>query len=108
MAGEASAQLRAIAVALRETGDRGNLNAMRRGIRASAAPLVAEVRNSARAKLPKSGGLNEFEAAQRITVSTTSGARSAGVRIKGRASQDTDTGTWRHPTFGRAGKGQWQ
>ena len=96
-----------ISVALKATGDRENMNALRRGIRASAAPLVAEVRQSARERLPKSGGLNEFEASQRITVSTTTSVRSTGVRIKGRASQATDTGTWRHPTFGNRAKGDW-
>lgn len=101
MPANASAQLRQIAVALKETGDRGNMNALRRGIRAEAAPLVGAVREAALAKLPRSGGLAQYEASQKIRVAVLAGARTTGVRIIGKASQQTDTGSVRHPVFGK-------
>lgn len=97
MPASAPERLRAIAAALKEAGDRGNLNAMRRGIRAESSPLVAAAREAARTQLPKSGGLNEYEATQKITISVLTSARTTAVRIRGRASQSTDNGTWRHP-----------
>ncbi len=98
MAGvNASAQLREIAVALKEAGDRGNLNAMRRGIRAEAAPLILAVRDAARRQLPKSGGLAEYEASQKMRTSVLTSVRTTAVRVVGKASLATTTGKWRHP-----------
>src|SRR5579875_2179823 len=102
MAVDASAQLRAIAVRLREAGDRGNLNALRKSIRASAAPLVSAVKQAASEKLPHGGGLNEQVASQRVGVSIRTGARTAGVRLTTTApdTSQTDQGFVRHPVFG--------
>ena len=97
MGASASEQLSGIAAALKEAGDRGNLNAMHRGIRAEATPLIEAARSAARSQLPKSGGLNEYEASQKIRTAVLTGARTTGVRIIGKASLATDTGTWRHP-----------
>lgn len=102
MAADASAQLRAIAVRLREAGDRANLNALRKSIRTSAAPLTAAVKDAARAQLPKGGGLNEQVANQRVSVSIRTGARTAGVRMTMSAPDtgQTDQGYVRHPVYG--------
>lgn len=99
---DASAQLREIAVRLREAGDRGNLNALRKSIRTSAAPLVSAVKEAAVEKLPHGGGLNEQVASQRVGVSIRTGARTAGVRLTTTApdTSQTDQGFVRHPVFG--------
>ncbi len=83
---------------------------MNRALRAGARTGIPEVRQAARDRLPKRGGLNEYEADQKINVSVTSGARTAGVRIRGKASQRTDTGTWRHPVPSMLGydRSYWQ
>lgn len=65
--------------------------------------------------LPKGGGLNRWVASARVTASFTTGARSAGVRLKaGRNSarkrsdiKRLDAGSLRHPSWGRRGKGNW-
>lgn len=90
-------QLRRLAVALKEAGDRGNLNALRRGLRGTVAVGIPAVRAAALTQLPKSGGLAQYEATQKIRVAVVTSARSTGVRIIGKASLSTDTGTWRHP-----------
>lgn len=102
MAVDASAQLRAIAVRLREAGDTGNLNALRKSIRTSAAPLVSAVKEAAVEKLPHGGGLNEQVASQRVGVSIRTGARTAGVRLTTTApdTSQTDQGFVRHPVWG--------
>jgi hypothetical protein len=105
---DASAQLRAIALKLRAAGEREILNGVRRELRIIAAPAVEAVRAKARADLPKSGGLNDEQADQPITVSVLSGARTAGVRIRTKrlGSMQTDAGYVRHPIFGKWRKGQ--
>lgn len=98
----ASQRLHAIATQLKVQGERGLKLEMTRTMRASAQPLVSAVRESAREKLPKSGGLAEQQASQKIRVSVLTGARTAGVRIRTRTrgSMQTDRGYVRHPTFG--------
>lgn len=83
---------------------------VRADLRVQAAPLKAAVRESALAKLPKRGGLNEQVANQRVTVSTLAGVRTAGVRLRTTAPDTamTDSGFVRHPTFGKRGKGEWE
>lgn len=102
----ASAQLREIAVRLREAGDGALFNSVRAEIRAAARPLVDAVHEAALEKLPKSGGLNEYVAAQHVTISTRTGPRTAGVRLTGprkmRSGGQTDSGYVRHPVFGDA------
>jgi hypothetical protein len=66
MPGNASLELRAIAARLRAAGDKGNLNALRKGLRAGAGPLIPAVRQAAIAKLPKTGGLNQQVAGQQV------------------------------------------
>lgn len=103
MVSNGSAVLRTIAVRCKEVGDRGNMLALRAGIRESAGPLTAAARNAARANLPKRGGLNEHVANGPIRVSTLAGLRSARVRIKALQTDtsQTDKGYVRHPVFPR-------
>jgi len=104
------AQLRAIAVRLKETGEGGLRRELLRGLKTAAAPLIPELQAAAREHLPRRGGLNEQVAKQRITVSVQTGARTAGIRLVTRAPDtgQTDQGFVRHPTFGRRGKGDWK
>lgn len=98
----ASAQLREVAVNLKAAGDSGNRLALMRGLKIGAAPLIPAVQAAARAQLPKSGGLNEQVAGQKVSVSIRTGARTAGVRLTTTApdTSQTDSGFVRHPTFG--------
>jgi hypothetical protein len=72
-------------------------------IRVASKPAVAAVKDAARDQLPKSGGLNEYVAKERISSSTRLSGRQAGVRIRAQSS----TSNWgdgqtqvRHPVFG--------
>ena len=101
---DASARLTRISAALKQAGDRDNLNALRRGLRAGAAPIVPALQNAARERLPKKGGLNERVARRRITVNTRLAGRSASVLIrstKAGSNRQTNAGFVRHPVFPR-------
>jgi hypothetical protein len=102
MPGNASLELRSIAGRLRAAGDKGNLNALRKGLRAGAGPLIPAVRQAAIAKLPKTGGLNQQVAGQQVKVSVRMSARTADVRLTTTAPDTamTDSGFVRHPTYG--------
>ena len=106
----ASVQLHAIAVHLKEAGERDLRLALTRGLKTGAAPLIPLVNDAAIRQLPKTGGLNKQVASQRITVSVRTSAKTAGVRLTTKApdTAQTDAGYVRHPTFGRRGKGQWK
>lgn len=107
----ASERLHGIATRLRAEGQRGLQRQMYGVLRGATAPLVDSVREAARERLPRSGGLNEQQADQAIRVSVTSGVRTAGVRIRTRttASVQTNSGYVRHPVFGRRENPQdWQ
>lgn len=105
-----SAELRALAVRLKATGEQRLWVETAAALRAGAQPLVADVKQAAERQLPKRGGLNERVANEKVTVSVRTGARTAGVRLVTRApaTKQTDQGFVRHPTFGRRGKGQWK
>lgn len=110
MPGNGSAELAALAARLKATGDKGLRLQLLRGLKAGAAPLIPAVREAATEQLPKQGGLNEYVAKQKITVSVRTGARTAGVRLVTTtpATEQTNSGFVRHPTFGRRGKGDWK
>ena len=99
----ASRKLAETAAALRELGDRGMTNRFRAAVRVIARPMVDDVRKAARDLLPKSGGLNEHVAGQRITTSTLLSARGATIRLKMPFIDATelDKGHVRHPVFGK-------
>lgn len=94
-------QLEGLAAALEAAG-----SVLRREIqgalRASAPALIHKAQQSARANLPKAGGLNERVAADAFVVQDRSTTIQAGIRI-GTASSDargSNRGRIRHPVFG--------
>lgn len=105
-AANASAELSRIAAALREVGDRGLRLELSRGLRSTAKPLTAAVRDAALRQLPHGGGLNQQVASQRVTVSVLLSARTTAVRLKTTApdTAQTDSGYVRHPVYGNRGK----
>jgi hypothetical protein len=110
MAGNGSVELAALAARLKVTGSGGLRVQLLRGLKSGAAPLIPLVQQAALNQLPKSGGLNEQVASQKVSVSVRTGARTAGVRLTTTApdTAQTDAGFVRHPTFGRRGKGEWK
>lgn len=104
----ASAQLRAVALRLREAGAGALFNDVRAEIRAEAEPLVVAVQEAAQRKLPHTGGLNERVASQHVRVSVLTGARSAGVRLayptRKSAGALTNQGYVNHPVFADSSK----
>jgi hypothetical protein len=70
-------------------------------IRAAVKPLIPIIQESARASLPKAGGMNNFVARRRPRTSVRMGPRVQSVRItyKGKGAP-SDRGPWRHPVFG--------
>lgn len=97
----ASVQLRASAARLKAAGAVGVKTAMVRQLRAAAKPVAADIQDSARESLPRKGGMNEYVAAKKPTISVRTTGRRAGVTIKysgpGRYSNQSG---WRHPVFG--------
>jgi hypothetical protein len=106
VAGSGSAQLAALAVRLKATGDKGLRVELLRGLKAGAEPLVEKVAEAARSQLPKGGGLNEQVAGQKVKVQVRTGARTAGVRMTTTApdTKQTDAGFVRHPVYGNRKK----
>jgi hypothetical protein len=78
-------------------------------------PLRTAIRAHALEILPKEGGLNEWVAAARITVSVKTSGRRVGVIVKGsrrsvknKSDLDRiDRGRVRAPSWGRRWRGQW-
>lgn len=99
---DASARLRALGVELKVLADRDLKLEMTRGLKAGAAPLIPLVKQAAMTQLPKAGGLNKRVAGQKVSVSVTTSARNAGVRLRTTApdTKETDSGFVRHPVFG--------
>lgn len=90
--------------------DRELAKALTRRIRAVVKPLGEHTIREAAAGLPKSGGLADRVAASRMTISTLSGVKRAGVRLRlrtreGYALDRMDRGTIRHPYWGRWARG---
>lgn len=95
----AEIELPLLAARLKAAGMVGVRAEMVAGLRRAAKPLIPDMRESARASLPRGGGLNEVVAQQPISTSVRTGAGTAGVSIRARWTR-TDRGTWRHPVFG--------
>jgi hypothetical protein len=93
-------QLEIVAARLRAAGDGRLKNRLRASVRSAAAPLVTDVRQAARKDLPKKGGLNEWVADGRFTVSTLLSASNTGVRIIRKGQFNGEAQTFRHPVFG--------
>lgn len=90
--------------------------AVRREIDAPLPIIRAKVGASARAKLPRSGGLAEWAAAARLTADVTVTGRTVRAAIKVhrrsfRGESDLralDRGRVRHPSWGRRAGSQWR
>jgi hypothetical protein len=107
-ASSGSAQLRAISLRLKAAGAGAYFNPIRAEIRSVARPLAEAAQAAARERLPRGGGLNEWVASQRITISVSTGQRTAGVRLQGprrrRSGGQTNKGYVRHPVYGHIGR----
>jgi hypothetical protein len=115
-AANGSVQLAKLAATLKVVAARDLRLQMMRGLREGAKPLIPLVHEAADRQLPKAGGLNKRVAAQKVSVSVRTGARTAGVRLttKDLDTKETDSGYVRHPVFNRrykkgpnAGKRVW-
>jgi hypothetical protein len=100
-------QMAVLGAELRAAGVEGKLfrRDLLAGVRVAAAPAPQAVKASARAVLPKGGGLNEYVASSRIGVRTRLTGKSVGVRIAGTKGDHNlwriDAGHVRHKVFGR-------
>lgn len=105
-------QFRALGKDLKAMGEDGKelRRELLKTLRMTGKPLIEKVRASARANLPKSGGLNEFIASSKFTTRNDLAGKKVGTRItvtkpggsKGWHDVEAfDNGTFRHPTFGR-------
>lgn len=104
-------QMRAVGLALKEAGDEGKV--LRKGLlgemRSAEKEGLTKAKESALANLPKGGGLNEWVAASKFTgrnrlsgraVGVTLVASKAGGRQGSHDIEATDSGEFRHPTYG--------
>jgi len=96
----------AVSKHLKEAGQGGLRKEFHKTVRDAAKPLIPKVREAARAKGPKQGGLNEALAKKPLRVQTRTGAKTAGVRIVGTKVDPriNDLGRIQHPVFGRKPK----
>lgn len=96
-----AAQLARLSADLKAAGNNDLRKEMLREIRKIARPAIEAVRISARVNLPRAGGLAEEVASSRMTARTTTGTRSAGVRITRPVGAELDrSGRLRHPVYG--------
>jgi len=104
--GNGSERLAALAVRLKVAGDVTLRRELLRVLKSAANPLVKDVAEAAREKLPHAGGLNEQVAGQKVKVQVRTGARTAGVRLTTSApdTKQTDSGFVRHPVYGNRKK----
>lgn len=96
--------LAALGRRLKEAGDGDLRKALLAGIRSTNKPTIASIRASARATLPRSGGLAERVAQATFGTRTSLGGNKVGVRITGSSKnlknlRRLDRGINRHPVF---------
>lgn len=95
----------ALSKALKEAGRTELRKELHKAMRDTAKPLIPEVRDAAREKLPHGGGLNRRIAKKSYRSQVRTGARTAGVRIVGsKVDPRINEGRVWHPVFGREGK----
>ena len=102
---EGAEQLAALSKALRTMGDKDLQRELYAGINRGTKPLKVKLRASLERHLPKHGGLAAAKARSlKLRTSRRTGARIAGIRVTAAGGQATrmDTGSFRHPVFGRA------
>ncbi len=98
-------EVRRIAARLRHAANsRETQNAINRGLRRVAKPLIQDIKTEARATLPRSGGLAAYIAKASFTAVASSGTvKISAVRTKATGEVDLkliDRGRVRHPVFG--------
>jgi hypothetical protein len=88
---------------LKAAGHGAVLKEFQKATRDAAKPLIPKIRESARSRGPKRGGLNERLAKNPYRVQTRTGVRTAGVRIVGTKVDPriNNLGRIQHPVFGR-------
>jgi hypothetical protein len=93
----------AVSKALKAAGQGDLRKAFHKTVRDAAKPLPAKVKQSARERAPKQGGLNEALAKKPVRVQTRTGNKTAGVRIVGTKVDPriNNLGRIQHPVFGR-------
>jgi hypothetical protein len=92
----------ALSKRLKEAGEKGLRNELNKVMRNAAKPLIPKIRDAARDKLPKGGGLNERIAKKPYRAQTRTGVNTAGVRIVGtKVDPRINEGRIYHPVFGR-------
>jgi hypothetical protein len=99
-------QLEKVARRLKEIGDKELRKELFSGIQRAAKPMKLAAQQAARSKLPRRGGLNEWVASSKFTVSVRSGKFPA-ARVTGKKSGHDlaalNRGRLRHPLYGDRG-----
>lgn len=98
-----SADLQRVARELKEIGDGQLRRDLLRRIRDAAKPGIEDVRQSAREKLPSSGGLAERVASQTYAIRTSTAGQGGKVSLTGKGMKglsSIDSGQVRHPVYG--------
>lgn len=108
---DGAAQLRAVAKAIKATGDKGLGREMSAGLRAATRPVQTAILAEADRVLPKRGGYRDtFTASVRFRNSVRAQARQASVRLvtfgegtsQRRDIRGLNKGDLRHPVYGRS------
>lgn len=98
-----SSQLSTLGLRLKEAGAGKVRRELLAAIRAGAQPALPDIRSSARANLPRAGGLGEQVADQPFSVRTSLAASGGRVSIRGtgmKELRDINAGRVRHPVWG--------
>ena len=97
-------ELHVLSARLRATGQSGLKRNITVAVRTATVPARDAVRAELRATMPKEGGLNEWLAKASVTSTVLTGAKTAGVVIRGtKRGHDlkaANTGIVRHPVYG--------
>lgn len=92
----------AVSKYLKNAGEGGLRKEFHKTVRDAAKDLPKKVKEAARQRGPKKGGLNQALAKKPVRVQTRTGAKTAGVRVVGTKVDPriNDLGRIQHPTFG--------
>lgn len=98
-------QLVRLAAAVRKAGDKELRKELLRGLRTATKPMISDLRDSARANLPHTGGLNEVVASSKMAARNKTSGAGAGVRVVATGTKvhdikATNAGRLRHPVYG--------
>jgi hypothetical protein len=103
VSGKGAQQLLRVSKALKAAGEGDLRKQFHKAIRDAAKPAIPAVRESARAKGPKAGGLNKRLAKKPYRTQVRTGNTTAGVRIVGTKVDPriNELGRIQHPVFGK-------